>query len=161
MKAVNLMILIALCTSPAFAKSKKDQIGLYPNGTPMTLHVTQVRSISPETRVGFSKSWETYAVDAYSTVSIGSWISGPQMGYVLYCVNKAPAVGKSYAAQDVYIAHDYSFLHLWPVEKRSIGLKEKGRLYRVVRINNVNPAPYPDLACDVYSAKDLQPSAAQ
>ena len=126
------------------------------NGGPVDLHITEVRSIAPEKKVGFSRSLELYAVDAYSTVSIGGWSSGPQTIYVLYCVKAAPEVGKSYISRDENIDSNYSFLHLWPVEKTTIGLNESGRLFRVVTMQDVSTGKFPDLACDVYSAKDAK-----
>jgi hypothetical protein len=150
----RLVALIAICG--AFVTSATGKTFIYHNGAPMQLHVTGVRSIAPERRLGFSKSLEVFAVDAYSTVSVGSWVSPPQRKYVLYCVKIAPEAGSVYDSQDEYIDANYSFLHLWPVDKESLGLKERGRLYRVVSINNVSAGPHPDLACDVYSAKDLK-----
>ena len=128
------------------------------NGGPVDLHVTEAHSIAPEKKIGFSKSLEVYAVDAYSTVSVGGWSSSPQTIYVLYCVKAAPEVGKIYVAHDENIDSNYSFLHLWPVEKKTIGLNENGRLYRVVTMRDVSAGKFPDLACDVYSAKDAYQS---
>jgi len=91
------------------------------NGGPVDLHVTEAHSIAPEKKIGFSKSLEVYAVDAYSTVSVGGWSSSPQTIYVLYCVKAAPEVGKIYVAHDENIDSNYSFLHLWPVEKKQSG----------------------------------------
>jgi len=126
------------------------------NGGPVDLHITEVRSIAPEKKVGFSRSLEVYAVEAYSTVSIGGWSSSPQTIYVLYCVKAAPEVGKSYVSRDENIESNYSFLHLWPVEKTTIGLNESGRLFRVVTMRDVSTGKFPDLACDVYSAKNAK-----
>ena len=116
------------------------------NGDPFTLSITDVRSISPEKRVGFSKTLEVYAVTAY----------GPNMSYVLYCAKAGPHAGQTYTALDEYVSADYSWLHLWPVEKKNLNLlsdksKKKGRLYRVIIIQNMLPQPNPDLACDIYS----------
>jgi hypothetical protein len=126
------------------------------SGGTIDLHIIEVRSIAPEKRVGFSRSLEVYAVDAYSTVSIGSWSSAPQTVYVLYCVKGAPEVGKTYVSHDENIESNYSFLHLWPVEKTTIGLNESGRLFRVVTMRDAFAGKIPDLACDVYSAKDAK-----
>src|ERR1039458_1426018 len=117
------------------------------NGEPFTLHVSNVRSVAPESRVGFSKSLEVYAVSAY----------GPKMSYVLYCTKAAPQTGQAYTALDEYVSADFSWLHLWPVERKTIELppteakKKKGRLYRVIIIQNMLPEPHPDAACDIRS----------
>ena len=119
---------------------------------PFTLQVTAVRSLDHDSRVGFSKALELYAVNAY----------GPRMSYVLYCSKAAPEVGRSYTAIDAYVSADYSWLHLWPVEKQSLPPsiltygKKKGRLFRVIAIQNVRSDPRSDLACDIYSEKALQ-----
>jgi hypothetical protein len=126
------------------------------NGGRVDLHITEARSVAPEKKIGFSKSLEVYAVDAYSTVSIGGWSSSPQTIYVLYCVKAAPEVGKTYVSRDENIDSNYSFLHLWPVEKTTIGLNESGRLYRVVTMRDVSTGKFPALACDVYTAKDAK-----
>ncbi len=120
------------------------------NGDPFTLHVVKVRSVAPEERVGFSKSLETYAVAAY----------GPRMSYVLYCTKAAPQAGRDYTALDELVSANYSWLHLWPVERDTIEQskkKKKGRLYRVIVIQNVLPEPKPDLACDIHSETAIQP----
>lgn len=123
------------------------------NGGPFVLHVTSVRSISPEKRLGFTKSLGVYAIDAYSSVKIGDWESGAFTAYTLYCVNAFPSVGSLYTSTDENVGNDYSFFHLWPVEKRSIGLNEGGRMYRVIHMQDVISGKYPDLSCDVYSAQ--------
>ena len=147
-----------LLTTQERVAGEKEKIAskIAHNGGPVDLHVTEARSIAPEKKIGFSKGLEVYAVDAYSTVSIGGWSSSPQTIYVLYCVKAAPEVGKTYVAHDENIDSNYSFLHLWPVEKRTIGLNENGRLYRVVTMRDVSAGKFPDLACDVYSAKDAK-----
>lgn len=148
MKALVLSLLLVAAT-PSFAGS------LFYNGAPISLHVTGIRSISPEQRIGFGKSDELYAVDAYSTVSVGDWVSGPQTSFVLYCLKAAPEAGRTYTARDEYISAQYTDLRLWPIEKSTIGAG-RGRLYRIVQIRNVFPGKHPDLGCDVYSAKDLK-----
>lgn len=122
------------------------------NGEPFTLHITNVRSVAPEERVGFGKSWELYAVSAY----------GLKMSYVLYCTKSAPQTGQSYTALDEYVSANFSWLHLWPVERKTIepppGTKyKKGRLYRVIIIQNMQPEPHPDVACDIHSETARQP----
>jgi len=125
---------------------------LFRRGGPFQMHVTEVRSIAPEKRVGISKSLEVYSVSAY----------GPEMSYVLYCTKAAPESGKVYTALDEYVTANLSFLHLWPVERTSIdlppGTNKNGRLYRVIIIQNIAPDPKPDLACDIYSEQARQQS---
>jgi hypothetical protein len=120
-------------------------------GEPFDLHVTTVRSLDHDSRVGFSKAWELYAVAGY----------GPKMTYVLYCTKAAPKAGQVYSAMDEYVDKNHSWLHLWPVEKDTLelppGAKKKGRLYAVIIVQNVLPEPKPDLACDIHSETALQP----
>lgn len=112
--------------------------GTQPEGS-FELKISAVRSISPERRVGFSKSLPTYAVDATTE----------GRSFVLYCVKNAPEVGRSYVAVDRPVPSNYSWLHLWPVD--SAAGKKKKRLYRVVIIRDAIPGEHPDVACDVYS----------
>jgi hypothetical protein len=125
---------------------------LFRRAGPFDLHITSVRSLGPEKNVGFSKSLELYAVTGY----------GQQMSYVLYCTKAAPDPGRVYTALDEYVVSDLSPLHLWPVERSTIdlppGAKKKGRLYRVIIIQNIASGPRPDLACDIHSEQALQPS---
>jgi hypothetical protein len=125
---------------------------LFRRAAPFDLHITDVRSLGPEKRVGFSKSLELYAVTGY----------GQQMSYVLYCTKAAPNPGRAYTALDEYVVSDLSPLHLWPVERSTIdlpqGAKKKGRLYRVIIIQNIASGPRPDLACDIHSEQALQQS---
>jgi hypothetical protein len=119
-------------------------------GEPFDLHVTTVRSLDHDSRVGFSKAWELYAVTGY----------GPKNTYVLYCTKAAPKAGQVYSALDDYVDANHSWLHLWPVEKNTLelppGHKKKGRLYAVIIIQNVLPEPQPpDLACDINSETAL------
>jgi hypothetical protein len=126
---------------------------LFRRGGPFDLHITDVLSIAPEKHVGFSKSLEVYSVTAY----------GPEMSYILYCTKAAPETGKVYTALDEYVVSDLSFLHLWPVERSTLDLppnaSKKGRLYRVIIIQDVSPGNKPDLACDIYSEKRRQPNS--
>ena len=122
-------------------------------GDPFTLHITNVRSVAPEGHVGFSKSLEVYAVSAY----------GPAMSYVLYCTKSAPETGQAYTALDEYVSANFSWLHLWPVEIKTIDpppdgatKKSKGRLYRVIIIQNMQPEPHPDASCDIHSETAVQ-----
>lgn len=119
------------------------------NGDAFTLHVTDVRSIAPEGHVGFSKTLGVYAVTA----------SGPRTSFVLYCTKAAPQAGQEYTALDEYVSTNYSWLHLWPVERNSIeqSKKKKGRLYRVIIIQNMLPEPKPDVACDIHSETGIKP----
>jgi len=123
------------------------------NGEPFNLQVTNVRSVAPESRIGFSKSWEVYAVSAH----------GPSLTYILYCTKGAPEAGRGYTALDEYVSADLSWLHLWPVERMTLApiprtaKKKKGRLYRVIIIQNMLPEPHPDLACDIHSETAIQP----
>ena len=123
---------------------------LFKRNGPFDLHIVDVRSIAPERRIGFGKSSELYAVTAY----------GPQMSYVLYCTKFAPESGRVYSANDEYVTSDLSAQHLWPVERSTLalppGAKKKGRLYRVIIIQNVFPGPHPDIGCDIYSEKATQ-----
>lgn len=137
---------LILCWTNTFAQD------LISHGPPFTLHVTQVRSLAHDTRVGFSKVPELYAITAY----------GPKMSYVLYCSKVTPQSGRDYTALDEYVGADYSWLHLWPVEKKDLQLppgtkKKNGRMYRVIIIQNVAPEPKPDTACDIYSETAKQP----
>lgn len=77
------------------------------NGEPFSMRVISVRSIAQEGHVGFSKSLEVYAVSA----------NGPTKSYVLYCTKAAPQSGQTYTALDEYVSGNYSWLHLWPVER--------------------------------------------
>lgn len=137
MRFVNALAVILFCYAWA---SAQDAIR---NGDPFTLHVTEVRSIAPEGHVGFSKTLEVYAVNA----------RGPQKSYVLYCTKSAPQAGQDYTALDEYVSANYSWLHLWPVERTTLqeSKKKKGRLYRVIIIQNMSPEPKPDAACDIHS----------
>ncbi len=125
--------------------------GMIDHGEPFALSVTSVRSLSHDERVGFSKALELYAVTAH----------GPKMSYVLYCTKVAPKAGQDYPALDEYVGANYSWLHLWPVEKKTLelppGSKKSGRMYRVIIIQNVMPEPKPDTACDIYSETARQP----
>jgi hypothetical protein len=143
MRIVTLLAVLS-CASLALAQ---DAIKI---GDPFTLHITNVRSVAPESRVGFSKSLEVYAVSAY----------GPKMSYVLYCTKAAPQAGQTYTALDEYVSADFSWLHLWPVEKNTIEAppgtkKRKGRPYRVIIIQDMQPGPRPDAACDIHSENAL------
>jgi hypothetical protein len=143
-----LCILTSMVLSAALATTQEA----LRNGDPFTLTVTNVRSIAPESRVGFSKTSEVYAVTAY----------GSQMSYVLYCAKAAPQTGQAYTALDEYVSADLSWLHLWPVEKKAIDslpstTKKMGRLYRVLIIQNMVPGPKPDVACDIHSEAAKQP----
>lgn len=125
---------------------------LFRRAGPFDLHITSVRSLGPEERVGFGKSLELYAVTG----------SGQQMSYVLYCTKAAPEAGRTYTALDEYVVSDLSPLHLWPVERSTVdlppGAKKTGRLYRVIIIQDIASGPRPDLACDIHSEQALQPS---
>jgi hypothetical protein len=77
--AIVLVIVLAILAGMARAQEAVR------NGEPFTLHVTNVRSLAPESHVGFNKSLEVYAVTAY----------GPQMSYVLYCTKAAPQTGQN------------------------------------------------------------------
>jgi hypothetical protein len=137
------LCLVALLACP-FIASAKDE--LYTNHIKFDLHIERVRSVGPETRVGFGKSLPLYAVDASSTTT----------QYVLYCVRAAPKEGATYSAQEDYVSSNYSALRLWPAEKRSLGIKGSGRLYRVIGMDNVLPGDsHPDVACDVYSEREI------
>jgi hypothetical protein len=59
------MKILALLLLSATAFAEKPEILLYDG--PFDLQVTQVRSISPETRVGFGKSLPLFAVHAKNT----------------------------------------------------------------------------------------------
>jgi hypothetical protein len=120
------------------------------NGDPLRVTVNSVRSISPEERVGFSKSWATYRVDA----------SSADQAFTVYCVNRSPLSGKTYNTLDEYVSKEYSALRLWPVERSTLGSvamrkAKKGRLYRVLIFQGLDDGPHPDLACDMY--KDQKP----
>ena len=114
------------------------------------LQIESVQSIAPEKRLGFSRSLEAYSVTA----------SGPEMSYVLYCTKGAPQTGRVYTAADAYVVSDLSFLHLWPVERSTLdlppGASKRGRLYRVIIIQDVATGKRPDLACDIHSERARQ-----
>ena len=151
-RVTSLAILTAMMLWPPQGRSQEA----IRNGEPFPLRVTNVRSLEPEGRVGFSKNWLLYAVNGY----------GPHMSYILYCTNAAPQAGQTYTALDEYVSSDLSWLHLWPVEKKNIQLppgtkKKKGRLYRVVIIQNMASEPKPDVACDLHSETAIQAKAAE
>ena len=126
---------------------------LFRRGAPFDLHITNVRSIAPEKRLGLGRTTEIYAVSA----------EGQQMSYVLYCAVAVPQTGRVYTALDEYVSSNLSFLHLWPVEKKNIdlppGTSKNGRLYRVIIIQNVAPSPKSDVFCDIYSEKAVSSNA--
>lgn len=128
----------------AWARSTKAQEAIR-NGEPINVHIANVRIVAPEEHVGFSKSWEVYRVAA----------DAPKMSYILYCTKAAPQVGRSYTALDENVSANFSWLHLWPVDRKTLESqpekKKKGRLYRVIIIQNMLPEPHPDLACDIFS----------
>lgn len=95
---------------------------------------------------------EVYRVLGYSLNIPPTPNPGPQVDYVLACPYTAPDVGKLYFAHDEYVAPDLSLLHLSPVDRKSLGVDGKGKMYHVVQISNVIPGKTPDIACDVYSA---------
>jgi hypothetical protein len=144
---LHFLLDIAVALSLSFGEARAQEA--IRRGDPITLRIDSVRSIAPEERVGFSKSLSVYAVSA----------SSPTASYILYCTKNAPEAGQSYTALDEYVSGDYSWLHLWPVERKSLQQikgaesKKKGRLYRVIILQNVLPEPHPDLACDIYSEK--------
>jgi hypothetical protein len=124
---------------------------IVPRGDPFELHVTNVRSLDHDSRVGFSKALEVYTVSGY----------GPRMSYVLYCTKVAPKAGRVYKALDEYVDGNHSWLDVWPVEKSTIELppqyKKKGRMFAVIVVQDVMPGPKPDTACDIYSETARQP----
>jgi hypothetical protein len=135
--------IVALVSVLAMRCSAQDHI--FNMSTPFSLQVTSVRSLNSDERVGFSKALELYAVTAY----------GPETSYTLYCVKYGPEAGKTYTALTSYVDSSLSALHLWPVEKQTLnlpsGTKTKGRVYRVVIIQDIRSGPKPDLACDIRS----------
>ena len=123
---------------------------LYTYAGPFDLQVTQVRSVAPEQRAGFGKTKGLYAVSADS----------PRTRYLLYCVALAPEAGTTYKSTEVFLSRDYSFLHLWPVDRADVpipDLPKKGEktLYRVVVIQNASSGTKSDLACDIKTKTPL------
>jgi hypothetical protein len=150
-RVAGLTVLVIVATATIWLSEMHAQ-DLFRRAGPFDLHISSVRSLGPEERVGFGKSLELYAVTGY----------GQQMSYVLYCTKAAPEAGRVYAALDEYVVSDLSPLHLWPVERSTIdlppGAKKTGRLYRVIIIQNIASGSRPDLACDIHSELALQSS---
>jgi hypothetical protein len=48
----------------------------------------------------------------------------------------------------VYLDERESLIHLWPVEKQTLGLNEKGRLYRGIEFFQVFNDKRKDLVCE-------------
>jgi|WetSurMetagenome_2_1015567.scaffolds.fasta_scaffold656984_2 hypothetical protein len=146
-------LILAIAVSATICALAAQAQDLFSRNPPFGLHITDVRSIAPERHVGFSKTLELYSVTAY----------GQGMSYVLYCTKVAPESGKVYTALDDYVVSDLSALRLWPVERSTInlpaGASKKGRLYRVIIIEDIAAGNRPDLACDIYSEKAVQAAA--
>ena len=166
-QVIRLTALIAVASATNWSRMMQAQ-ELYMHA-PFDLHITNVRSIAPEKRMGFSKTLQVYSVTAYrnvfsnAPVPAGQLIPEIAMSYVLYCVKTAPETGRTYKARDAYVGSGLSFLHLWPVEKKDVELppgtkNKKGRLYRVIIIQDIVSGSKPDVACDIYSEQARQPS---
>ncbi len=116
-------------------------------GDPFSARATQVRPVSTEERVGFSKTLTVYHVS----------VSGPDADYSVYCVKKASQAGRTYTVSIDYLDGSLSWLHLWPEEKKNLNLppgqSTRGRAYRMMVFQNVtdDPRMKPDLACDIKS----------
>jgi hypothetical protein len=125
-----------------FCMSAGAESAVYTTHTKVQATVSSVRSIDPESRVGFGKSLPLYAVDLLTA----------DTRYVAYCTTFAPKEGDAYTAEVEYVSGNFSALRLWPAEKKSIGLSGRGRLYKVITFENAFPASNrPNVACDVYS----------
>jgi hypothetical protein len=115
---------------------------VYTRSGPFSLHITEVRSL-PTKGAGFGKGLILYGVNA----------TGPEAAYLLYCIKTAPEAGRVYTATDEYVSDSLSWLHLWPVDRAGLnlppGTKKKGRLYRVIIIQNIREGKSPDVACDI------------
>ena len=114
-------------------------------GDPFSALVTQVRNLTSSERVGFSKAKTLYHVS----------VSAPKANYDVYCVDAAPLAGNTYTVEIDYLDGSFSFLRLWPEEKKNLNLppgrSTKGRAYRMMVFQNVrtDPRRKPDIACDI------------
>jgi hypothetical protein len=135
-------ILLAFVLAPVAS----DQIFHYTD--PFDLKVDEVHSLGPDQKVGFSHVPHVYAVEATNI----------RAKYTLYCTRIAPESGHSYKAQEDFVTGNFSFLHLWPVDRREadLYLPPKGpQLYRVVVFKDILIGKQPDMACDVYKKTPL------
>ncbi len=155
MKAFSALILLYFCllTPYAIGGSKKEpgEKGLFLRSD-IEIHIVKTQSLEADTGIHAPRGIEAYRVVAYSTNIPPTANPGPQVNYVLACPYVAPEVGKIYWAHDEYVAPSYSLLRLSPVERRSLGLEGKGRMYHVIQISDVQQGEKSDIACDVYSA---------
>jgi hypothetical protein len=122
---------------------------LFHYGAPFDLRVDQVRSLGAEQKVGLSRVPHIYAVEGV----------GDHRHYTLYCTKIAPEAGQTYHVQEDLVGANFSFLHLWPVDRRdaTFSLPAKGpQLYRVVTFFDLLKGKQTDVTCDIYK---LEPSA--
>jgi hypothetical protein len=108
------------------------------------LTITEVRSlVSGHARVGLNKLPSLYSVFAFNETT----------NYLLYCEKAAPDAGRVYGAFAAYVDADHSPLQLWPEERANLnipkGCNTKGRVYKVVLLNDVASGKYHNLVCDV------------
>lgn len=147
--AIMRVFLSALLTLSTFALAPaKPTNELFHYGPPFDLRVDQVRSLGAEQKVGFSHVPHVYAVEGV----------GDHRHYTLYCTKIAPEVGQTYNVQEDLVGANFSFLHLWPVDRSdaTFTLPAKGpKLYRVVTFFNMLKGKQTDVTCDIYK---LEPS---
>ena len=133
----RLIVSVLLCCSTAFAKDHSS----YFRGDPFDLRVVSVRSVLPSDGQSSKHEIELFRIEAVS--------SGPDNHkYVLYCAQASPESNHVYKAQTVYLDERDSIIHLWPVERQTLGLNEKGRLYRAIEIFDVFNDKRKDLVCE-------------
>lgn len=147
-------VLAVICLiAPAWPKERTNIVHV---AGPIEIRVSTVRSVAPETRFGLTKSLPLLRVEALGYLAADDSHPAFKTEYVLYCVDFAPQEGHSYTGTDMYIDAPYSALHLWPATKESLGVNERGRLYRVIMFENVLAGSHPNASCDVKSAQDAK-----
>jgi len=151
----TLLVLLGCCLSATHlyggSKNKTDERDLYLKEN-IEIHIVKTQSLEADVGIRVPRGVEAYRVVAYSTNIPPTSNPGPQVNYVLACPEVAPEVGKIYFAHDEYVSPPYSLLRLSPVERKSLGLDGKGRMYHVIQISDVKQGQKSDIACDVYSA---------
>lgn len=158
MKALCLLACCLMVLSLAWAKDKPKRQAEVPKGSHLAeFHIVKVQEFTHDTTtpsiIGPRHRAEDYRVVAFSTAIPGLGQPVQSMKYVLACPKTAPEPGSIYWGGDTYVAPEYSYLHLWPAERRDVGLSGKGRVYRTVTLY-LDPSDISKhVICDVYSAE--------